>query len=370
MTVNECELCGPGRRRFFTGLAALAAGSLVGMPSGNAQTQSGASGASGAAPGRDWIDVHHHLVPPGYMSQVPSDDAVPGASATPRRALDNWTVGHSIEQMDQAGVATSILSISNPGIWFGDNEKARKLARDCNEYGAKLVSGYPGRFGLFAALPLPDVEGSLREIAYALDVLKADGIGLYTSYGNKWLGDPAFDPVFAELNRRKALVYTHPTTADCCRNLQAAVSPNVVEYQTDTTRAIAEILASGTASRYPDMRIIFSHAGGTMPFLIERFVGWAKSPQIAKNLPKGLKYELERFYYDTAQTSNSVAMGALTKVVPDSQILFGTDYPFRTVVEHVKNLTECGVFDDKRLREIGRGNVLALLPRFRTRTSS
>ncbi|TDG17487.1 amidohydrolase [Paraburkholderia silviterrae] len=361
MTNGGCELCAPGRRRFFTGLAALAAGGALGMPAVKAQ-----GSASDVAQQRNWIDVHHHLVPPGYLAQVPDDDAVPGASATPRRALANWTVEHSIEQMDQAGVATSMLSISNPGIWFGDVAKARKLARECNEYGAKLVSGYPGRFGLFAALPLPDIEGSLAEIAYALDVLKADGIGLYTSYGTRWLGDPAFDPVFAELNRRKALVYTHPTTADCCRNLQPAVSPNVVEYQTDTTRAIAEILASGTASRYPDVRIIFSHAGGTMPFLIERFVGWAKSPQIAKKLPNGLKYELERFYYDTAQTSNSTAMGALTKIVPDSQILFGTDYPFRTVVDHVKNLTECGVFDDRRLRLIGRDNALALLPRLRT----
>lgn len=360
MTDHECELCGLARRKFVTGMAALAAGSLIGAPAFSA-----ASIASGINAGGNWIDVHHHLVPPGYMNQVPTNDAVPGASATPRGALQGWTVEHSIEQMDQSGVATSILSISNPGIWFGDSAKARKLARDNNEYGAMLVSSYPGRFGFFAALPLPDVEGSLIEIAYALDVLKADGIGLYTSYGEKWLGNAAFEPIFAELNRRKALVYTHPTTADCCRNIQPAVSPNVVEYQTDTTRAIAELLASGTVSRYPDIRIIFSHAGGTMPFLIERFIGWARSPQIAKNLPNGLQYELDRFYYDTAQTSNVVAMGALTKVVPDSQILFGTDYPFRTVVEHVKSLRECGVFDDKRLRAVGRTNALALLPRIR-----
>ena len=357
MTAEHCELCGPGRRKFLTGLVAIASASVVGTTS--AQKQTGAA----ASTGRNWIDVHHHLVPPGYLNQVPSDDAVPGASATPRRALAEWSVERSIDQMDQAGVSSSMLSISNPGIWFGDTEKARKLARDCNEYAARLVTAYPKRFGMFAALPLPDVEGGLREIEYALDVLKADGIGLYTSYGNKWLGDPAFDAIFAELNRRKALVYTHPTTADCCRNLQPAVSPNVVEYQTDTTRAIAGILASGTASRFPDVRIIFSHAGGTMPFLIERFAGWAKSPQIARRLPQGLNHELERFYYDTAQTSNNVAMGALAKLVPNSQILFGTDYPFRTVVEHVRNLTECGVFNEAQLAAIGRGNALALFPR-------
>jgi predicted TIM-barrel fold metal-dependent hydrolase len=299
------------------------------------------------------------------MDQVPADDAVPGASSTPRRALQGWTVQHSIDQMDQAGVDTSILSMSNPGVWFGDVGKTRKLARDCNEYAAKLVSDYPGRFGMFATLPLPDIDGSLEEITYALDVLKADGIGLYTSYETKWLGNPAFDRVFLELNRRKAIVYTHPTTASCCRNLQTAVSPNVIEYQTDTSRAIAEFLGSGAAARYPDIRIIFSHAGGTMPFLIERFTGWAKTPSVAKNLPNGLMHELERFYYDTAQTSNAVAMGALTKLVPDKQILFGTDYPFRTVTEHVENLIGSGVFDSKRLKTIGRDNALAILPRFR-----
>ncbi|MDW3684498.1 amidohydrolase family protein [Cupriavidus sp. CV2] len=357
MTIDHCHLCAPDRRQFLAGLAAIVSADLIGIPAAIAQT-----GGSPFA-NRNWIDVHHHLVPPGYLTKVPSDDAVPGASATPRRALEEWSVEHSIDQMDRSGVGTSILSISNPGIWFGDTTKARRLARDSNEYAATLVAAYPKRFGMFAALPLPDVEGSLREIEYALDVLKADGIGLYTSYGNKWLGDPAFDPIFAELNRRKALVNTHPTTADCCRNVQAAVSPNVVEYQTDTTRAIAGILASGTASRFPDVRIIFSHAGGTMPFLIERFVGWAKSPAIAKQLPKGLNHELERFYYDTAQTSNNVAMGALKALVPTSQILFGTDYPFRTVVDHVRNLAECGVFNEAQLAAIGRGNALALFPR-------
>jgi predicted TIM-barrel fold metal-dependent hydrolase len=142
------------------------------------------------------------------------------------------------------------------------------------------------------------------------------------------------------------------------------VTPNVVEYQTDTSRAIAAMLAAGAAYRYQDLRLIFSHAGGTVPFLIERFMGWAKSPRVARNIPDGLMTELRRFYYDTAQTCNAAAMGALTKMVPDSQILFGTDYPFRSMSEQAAELKSCGVFDVNRLRKIGRANALKLLPRF------
>jgi 6-methylsalicylate decarboxylase len=159
-----------------------------------------------AAPHR--IDVHHHLFPPAYRTAI-------GNLAAGQPA---WSPAQSVEEMDKGGIATSLLSISSPGVWFGDVEQARKLARIVNDYGAMTAKDHPGRFGLFAALPLPDIEGSLREIAYALDMLKADGIGLLTSYGDKWLGDASFAPVWAELNRRKAVIYTHPTTPACCGN--------------------------------------------------------------------------------------------------------------------------------------------------------
>ncbi|MBV8168261.1 MAG: amidohydrolase family protein, partial [Alphaproteobacteria bacterium] len=201
-----------------------------------------------------------------------------------------------------------------------------------------------------------------REIEYVLDVLKADGIGLLTSYGDKWLGDAAFDPVMAELNRRKAVVYTHPTVANCCRNLLSDVLPAIVEYGTDTSRAIAKLLFSGAAARFPDIKWIFSHAGGTMPFLIERFIFEAKNPRSAKALPNGLMHEVKKFYYDVAQSFQAPPMLGLKKLVPLSQIVYGTDYPFRTAEEHVKGLRECGVFNAAELQAIERDNALRLLP--------
>ena len=180
------------------------------------------------------IDVHHHIAPPAYAQEL----IARGQNEPP---LFRWSVQKSLEDMDKAGVATAITSITTPGVWFGDDGAARRLARKCNDYAATLVRDHPGRFGMFASLPLPDVDGSLEEIAYAFDTLKADGVGLMTSFDDKWLGDPAFEPVMEELNRRKAVVYTHPTVADCCRGILPLVQRAVVEFQTDTSRAIGSV---------------------------------------------------------------------------------------------------------------------------------
>ena len=337
------------RRGLLGGLSAVAAAAAAPevLAQGAARTAK-----PGAKPHR--IDVHHHLAAPGWVKQF----AGPGLQPVIR----DWTPAQSIEDMDRGGVATSILSVTIPGVWTGEAEASRRLTRECNEYGARLVTDHPGRFGMFPALPLPDVEGSLREIEYVLDVLKADGIGLLTSYGDKWLGDAAFDPVMAELNRRKAVVYTHPTVANCCRNLVSDVLPAIVEYGTDTSRAIAKLLFSGAAARFPDIKWIFSHAGGTMPFLIERFIFEAKNPRSAKALPNGLMHEVKKFYYDVAQSFQAPPMLGLKKLVPLSQIVYGTDYPFRTAEEHVKGLRECGVFNAAELQAIERDNALRLLP--------
>ena len=154
----------------------------------------------------------------------------------------------------------AINSLSTPGVWFDDGEAGRARSRECNEYGAKLMRDFPGRFGIFAAIPLPDTEGSLSETAYALDVLKLDGVGVLSSYAGKFLGDPKFNPVFEELNRRTAIVFVHPTL--CCGNPIPGLGGTILEVPMDTTRTITSLLINGTFARYPDIRFIFSHSHG------------------------------------------------------------------------------------------------------------
>ncbi len=307
------------------------------------------------------VDTHHHLCPPAYLEMVKRKQGLP---AFVEQVLRRGTPEKSLEDMERAGVTRSIMSLTTPGVWFGDVAEGRKIAREVNEHFAKVVSDHPGRYGVFAAIPLPDVEGSLKEIEYALDTLKADGIGLFTSYGEKYLGDAAFAPVFAELNRRKAVVYTHPRRPDCCAPLLPEISEAIIEYGTDTTRTIASLVFSGTAARCPDIRFLFSHAGGTMPFLIGRFIGLAHAPQFAGRMPNGVLHELQRFYYDLAQASNPGATASLMKLVKISQVLFGTDYPYATAAQHVEGLAQCG-FGADEMRAIYYENAARILPRVR-----
>jgi len=186
------------------------------------------------------IDVHHHLSSPGFIAEI-------SGRRTGQVPLMKWTVAQSIDDMNQGGVATAILSISEPSVFFGNFDAARKLARETNEFGAKIIAGHPGRFGMFATVPLPDVDSSLREIEYALDTLKMEGVCMMTDYQGKFLGDPAFKPVMEELNRRKAVVYAHPFRNDCCRNLVPDVFEPLIELGTDTTRTIASLLFSGSS---------------------------------------------------------------------------------------------------------------------------
>jgi predicted TIM-barrel fold metal-dependent hydrolase len=337
----------PSRRHFLAGLTAVASTAAIAR-----WTAAETSPTPGNGP---CIDVHHHLAPPGYVAEL-----------APRKLLQpvslNWTPAKSLEDMDKAGVATSVLSITTPGLWFGDDDAARRLARQCNEYAAKLAADHPRRFGLFAAMPMPDVEGTLKEITYALDTLKAHGVGLFTSYGDRWLGDPAFTPVMEELHRRKAVCYTHPTAANCCRNLVPDVPAPIIEYGTDTTRTIASLVFSGSAARFPDIRFIFSHAGGTMPFLAERLTRLPDGNKaLESRVPQGALPALQRFHYDVAQSTHPAPLAALLKVIPVSQVLFGTDFPFRTSIDHVHGLAAYG-FSATDLRAIERDNALKLLP--------
>ena len=338
----------PTRRTFLATAASLASAAVA--PPAWAQERPAAKAQR--------IDIHHHLSPPKYIPELVSRQ-------TNQRPLIEWTAQKSIDVMGKAGISTSMVSISEPGVWFGDDAEARRLARETNDWGAGLVRDNPGKFGLFASLPIPDIDASLREIEYAFDVLKADGICMMTSYGSKYLGDVSLQPVMAELNRRKAVVFTHPVKANCCRNLVPDVTENTIELATDTARAIASLLVSGTVARFPDIKFIFSHAGGTIPSLTGRMIAQVNSsPELMRRLPNGPVAEMGKLFYDTANAANPWALAPLLKLVSVSQILYGTDFPFRSPEETSKGLREVG-FSDAELTAIDSGNALRLLPRLK-----
>ena len=338
------------RRRFIA--------ETVGMAMSVAATRSIYSAAqttpnARSAPRR--IDFHHHYVPPRHLEAILAQRE---SGRTPP-----WSPEISLAEMDKNGIATSICSLVQPGVWLGGIENSRKLARDCNEYGARMVADHRGRFGLFAAIPLPDSEGSLREVEYALDTLKADGVGLMTSFEDKYLGDPAFAPVYEELNRRQAIVYVHPTQPNCCTGLVPGVTVSTIEYATDTSRTIASLVYSGTAARFPNIRFVFSHGGGTMPFLLGRYERLAAERKDAR-LADGAAPQLKKFYYEIAQANHSGALDALLALVPISNVLFGTDYPLRPASEAVEGLSAYKFTDAQRLA-INRANAERLVPRLR-----
>ena len=338
------------RRRFLTGaLAALGLSATARGGHVSAFTQA----AAGAKAQR--IDIHHHFAPPAWVAEVKGRPLLQTANTT-------WTPEQSIEDLDRAGSAAAVISITNPGLWFGDKQTTNRIARACNEYGATLVQRYPTRFGLFAAMPLPDIDATLKEIAYAYDVLKVDGVGLFTSYGDTWLGNPAFRPVMAELNRRKAVVHVHPTAANCCRNLDYGTAPGSIEYGTDTTRALIGVTFSGDTTRCPDITFIWSHAGGSAPFLAGRIDGVSRTA--SDRMPAGFMAEAKKCYYDTAGATNRGAIASLLELVSSSHILFGTDFPpGGTNLALAKALAELGFFTENDLRAIERDNAVRLLPR-------
>jgi 6-methylsalicylate decarboxylase len=344
VTANGCACCDVGvlgRRGLLTGASAL-----------------GAVGLFGSARGADKpfrIDVHHHITPPTWLQAVV------------KAKLDNppmvkWSPEQSLEDMDKGGVATAMTSPTTPQLGFLPAAEAARIARESNEFARKVANDHPGRFGVFAMLPMPYIDESLKEIAYALDTLHADGIGMMTSYGDKWLGYSEFQPVFDELNRRKAVVYTHPTGANCCVNLVRGLPETPVECGADTTRTIVNLIFSGASARYADIDFIFSHGGGVLTAVAERLqIQMVTSPPYAGKFTRAqVEHELNRFFYDTAQVSNAVTIEALAKLVPTSQIVFGSDFPYRTSAEHVKGLSER--FEGKVLRGIERDNAARILP--------
>jgi 6-methylsalicylate decarboxylase len=345
------------RRAFLAGVGTIGAAAVLSPAVVRAEAASSALRT---------VDVHHHIYPPRYLSENFEHilkDLGPYASR-----IQNWSPRSAVEQMDQAGVATAINSMTSPGVWFEDGHAAGARARVCNEFGAQLIRDFPGRFGMFAAIPLPDTDGSLKEIEYALDVLKLDGIGLLTSYAGKLLGDPAFAPVFDEINRRKAVVFVHPTMS-CCGNPMPGVSPPTIEFPMDSTRTITSLLFSGGFARYADTRFIFSHGGGMLLPIVQRLYGTAArmSPEErAIKMPKGPEYELTRQHYELASIGfNPAGVAGLRKLVPNSQLLYGSDEPFLSTVQMTGALQKLD-FSADELAAVQRGNAVRLFTRLQT----
>jgi 6-methylsalicylate decarboxylase len=313
----------------------------------------------------DVIDIHFHVTTQAVRSLASSA----GGNAAMLQALQPWRPAEALEQMDAARVALSVISTPVvPPVWKAGPQAYADFARANNEEMAAIVKDAPHRFAFFAYLPLPHVKESIREIEYALDTLHADGVYMCTSYGTTWLGDESMGTVMAELNARRAVVYTHPMGASCCvagfgpnsSPLLKNVPPTVIEYGTDTTRAIASLIFSGAARKFADIRFIFSHAGGTAPYLIERFEQNAKI--MAQGTPEDPRALLRGFFYDTAQAANPLALGTLLKLVPSTQILFGSDAPWRDQMEQLRAI-EAMRLGPSVTEAIRQGNARRLLPR-------
>jgi 6-methylsalicylate decarboxylase len=335
-------------------LAGLAAGAL--LPPAKAQQERATR-----------IDTHHHFYAPEWKDADAAYAQKIGAGPPPTAG---WTVDKTLEDMEKGGVELAILSLSSiPGNWFGgDPATATRLSRACNDFAAGLIRDHPGRFALWASLPMLDVDASLKEIEHALDDLKADGIGLATCYGATWPGDPKFRPVFEELNRRKAVVYFHPLTPNCCTSLLPGVAPGVIEVPHDTTRAVLSLLVSGTFAKMRGITWLFSHAGGTLPSVAGRINSFYAGDRPAQNLkefaPNGIMAEFGRLNFDTANAAWPASIAGLLKIVPASHLTFGSDYPYFRAAATAEALGKLGL-GPHDLEGIDRANILRILPHLR-----
>ncbi len=312
------------------------------------------------------IDVHHHILPPAYVSMVGEERiAAPSSSGL----LPRWSIEHALDVMDRAGIATAITSISSPGFSTADNAAGEHwrthLVRGCNEYAARMAHDHRDRFGLFASLPLPDLDASLDEVAYSLDVLGANGICLLTNHEGRYLGDPFFEPLLAELDRRCTIVFVHPASPACAACLPG-VSASTLEFPFDTTRTITSLVLAGVTLRYPRIQFIFSHAGGTLPFLAGRLESLTRNnPALREQTPQGVIAEFRKLWFDTALAANRWAFGSLLELTTPDRILFGTDFPFASdarVQSAVSDLAHLGL-DAGALAAVESGNALRLLGR-------
>jgi len=306
------------------------------------------------------IDTHHHVVPAAYAAWLRRKGVEAGGLPIPE-----WSIDSAIDLMDKYRIQTAIMSISTPGVHLGDDAEAREKAREVNEYAAEVVRKHPSRFGFFATLCLPDVKGSMDELAYAFDKLHADGVVLLANSRGIYLGDKAFDPLFDELNKRKAVVFVHPSHLYGLAPLKG-MPPFIADFLLDTTRAAVRLAGSGTLDRCPDLKVILSHAGGFVPYAAYRISGAAS--------PKGDSLDglaqLQKFYFDIAISGSPTALPSLLTLAKPDQVLYATDWPYATdaIVGAFTGMYEGYSLNDTQRASIDRSNAEALFPRLRGTT--
>jgi predicted TIM-barrel fold metal-dependent hydrolase len=269
------------------------------------------------------IDVHHHALPPFVLDAFASAARRPSLPRFP-----DWTPDLSLALLDRFEIDRALLSMPVPGAHLGDDAESERLARRFNDYCADLAARQP-RFRAFAALPLPFVDGSLREIEHALDELRLPGVGLFASYGERFLGDLFFEPIMAELDRRAAIVFVHPMGHPSSHGLALRAPLWMLEYPIDTTRAALNLMLTGTLDRFRNIRFILAHAGGALPFLHSRLAGTALiDPRLSELSEEKVSDYLKRFFYETAQASGAATFASLAEVTTPDHVLLGTDFPY------------------------------------------
>jgi predicted TIM-barrel fold metal-dependent hydrolase len=311
------------------------------------------------------IDIHQHVIPDVYRAAL-AEVGVMGSGENP---WPRWTPSRMLELMDEMNISATMISIASPGTYFGDVAFTRRLVRACNDALAQMVADRPAKFGAMGFVPLPDVDAAIREVEYALDVLGLDGINLLSHTGQRYLGHPDEAPLYAELDRRRAVVFVHPVRPPMKDMPEFAFPMGYTELVFDTTRAIVNLLCTGTLARHPNIRFIMAHMGGVTPFLTFRLSGLADEPRFRECMPEGVETYLRRLYYDITQSPSPGALRALLEVADPSRILFGTDYPFARQAEKVMKDTIVAMqtfagFDDALRRKVGCDNARGLFPRF------
>ena len=308
------------------------------------------------------IDLHHHVIP-GFYWEASNEGGNAAGGITPPR----WSLDGALAYLDEAEIDVAVPSISTPGVHFGDDAAARTLARRVNEYLAGIKRNRPDRFGAFAALPLPDVDGSLDAIAYAFDVLELDGVSMFTNAGGRYLGDARFDPVFAELQRRAAVVFVHPTASPDPIAHTLELPDSLLDYPADTSRAIAKLHYSSTFARTPDVRYVLSHAGGTIPYLASRFAIVDQMDVIPGADERGAFADiLPRLYWDTASAFSDPVLHLLRSVAGLDNVVFGTDYPYARdaiSIGGLRHLRDTPELDDGERRSVLGASAQRLIPR-------